>query len=72
MKNTEETTKLLINNAKPNEEEISSSKLILEAQPEVLEPRSNLKLGQSDVTINNTKEVSESASSGPDKSSKSR
>ena len=70
MKNKEETAKSLLNTAKPNEEEIISSNLVVEAKPEVLVPRSNLKPGQTD-TINNTKEVSESASSGADKSSKS-
>merc|ERR1712037_390301 len=51
----QETTKSLeINAAKPNKEEITSSKLIVEAEPEVGDPCANL--------INNTKEVSSTSS----------
>merc|ERR1712037_517621 len=51
----QETTKSLeINAAKPNKEEITSSKLIVEAEPEVGDPSANL--------INNTKEVSSTSS----------
>ena len=57
----QETTKSLeINAAKPNKEEITSSKLIVEAEPEVGDPSANLP-AQSDM-INNTKEVSSTSS----------
>ena len=55
----QETTKSLeINAAKPNKEEITSSKLIVEAKPEVGDPSANLPT-QSE---NNTKEVSSTSS----------
>ena len=51
----QETAKSLeIKAAKPNKEEITSSKLIVEAEPEVGDPSANL--------INNTKEVSSTSS----------
>ena len=50
----ETTESLEINVAKPNKEEITSSKLIVEAKPEVGDPSANL--------INNTKEVSSTSS----------
>ena len=57
----QETTKSLeINAAKPNKEEITSLKLIVEAKPEVGDPSANLP-AQSDM-INNTKEVSSTSS----------
>ena len=56
----ETTESLEINVAKPNKEEITSSKLIVEAKPEVGDPSANLP-AQSDI-LNNTKEVSSTSS----------